>query len=118
MKKVVNFCLSLVGAAVFSFALILIFAFIVKIFPLNKIVVKSVNQVIKVVAVFFGVLLTKTEGKNLIFGLLFGFFYGLLTNLVFGCFGGVVFNLSLLIELVFCSVIGVVCASIKNILAK
>lgn len=88
---------------------VLIFSFIVKISSLSENAIKSVNQFIKIISVFLGCLFFVKENKGLVKGLLLGVFYAVLVSLVFKLLGGGYQTfLSFIIDLVFCTVIGII----------
>lgn len=93
---------------------ILIFAFIIKFAMLNTVVIKSVNQFIKVLSVFLGCVFCVKGGAGLIKGVLIGAISTALTFLLFSLFGvQVSFGLTFIIELLF----GVVAGGISGIIA-
>ena len=71
---------SLVGA--FLFALVL------RAFPVPNGAVLPVNQIVKILAIFFGVLFSVRNEKGLLKGVLIGVFTALLTCLAFSALGG------------------------------
>ncbi len=95
----VSLLLSLVGA--FAFAILL------RVFNLSDKVVLPVNQVLKTIALFFGVLLCVRGEKGLLKGTLTGLFYAMLSYLAFSSIGGD-FSLSWLVavEVLFCMLAG------------
>ena len=90
---------SLVGA--FLFALVL------RAFPVPNGAVLPVNQIVKILAIFVGVLFSVRNEKGLLKGVLIGVFTALLTCLAFSALGGD-FSLSWLIvvELFVCALVG------------
>ena len=95
----VSLLLSLVGA--FAFAILL------RVFNLSDKVILPVNQILKTVALFFGVLLCVRGEKGLLKGMLAGLFYAMLSYLSFSAVGGD-FSLSwlILVEVLFCVFVG------------
>ena len=81
---------------------ILLFSIVVKVATLNNVVIKVVNQFIKLLSIFLGCFFSIKEGKGLIKGLVIGVLATFITYLVFSLIGGEkFFTLSLLFDLVF-----------------
>lgn len=102
-------------AIVVSLVCILIFAFVVKLFGLSDTVLKIVNQIIKVVSVLIGTFvgLKKECDKGLLKGLLVGLFYTLFAFLVFSALNGkLVFDKTLLTDILFGGITGAICGVI------
>lgn len=98
---------------------ILIFGFIVKIGTLNSGVIKAVNQFIKVLAVFLGCYFCVKGELGFLKGLLIGVFSTFLIYLIFGLISGSkVFSLSLLLDIIFLGVIGLISGAIVVNLKK
>lgn len=94
---------------VITLAGVLVFAFIVKIADLGDTVIKIVNQIIKVVAVFSGCFLCVRGKGGLPKGAIIGALSTFLTYCIFALIsGGSVFGLALLIDLIFGVVVGAV----------
>lgn len=88
---------------------ILLFALLIGIFGFSSSVIKPVNQVIKVLSIFCGVMLCVRGGKGLIKGALVGFFSIILTYAVFAFMGGEgLFNVMFVLDLIFGAVIGAI----------
>lgn len=98
-----------------SLLLILVFAFLLKFTNIPESIIVPINQIIKGISVFAGVFLgiSNTRRKGLVNGIIIGLVYSLIAFFVFsllaGCF---VFDLTLLIDLLFSSIIGGVCGII------
>ena len=110
----------LIGVCI-SLGLILIFAFIIKMSYLSDIVIKIINQIIKALSIFSGTLFTirKTKEKGLLTGLFIGVIYSLLAFLVFSILnGGFSFDITLLIDTLFASVMGLICGVVCISLVK
>ena len=89
---------------------VLIFAFVAKAACLNSGIIKSVNQFIKVVALFTACLTSIKQGAGLIKGGLIGGLFCFSINLIFMlCGTGVAFNASFFLDLIFTVVIGCIC---------
>ncbi|MCL2771678.1 MAG: TIGR04086 family membrane protein [Firmicutes bacterium] len=81
---------------VFSIVAVLVFAALLKLFNFDDNVIMPVNQVIKVLSVFFGCffVLRRQKKQGLVKGLLLGLVYVVLSFLVFSAMDGS-FNLSI-----------------------
>jgi putative membrane protein (TIGR04086 family) len=89
---------------------ILVFSLVVLISGLNDKVIKAVNQFIKIIAVFISCMLFVRESKGLIKGLLLGLISGILTHLLFFAIGSSQFiNGKIIIDIIFTTVVGVIC---------
>ena len=98
-----------------SLVAILLFAFLLRWTNISDSLIAPVNQVIKGVSIFFGVLfgLKKVKKNGIINGLLIGFFYTILAFLVFSLLDGAFnFDRSLLNDLIFSLVTGAICGII------
>jgi len=94
---------------------ILIFALFLKFVDINDGWISPVNQVIKVVSIFFGVktFLKNSEGNGFLKGLLLGFIYNILAFIVFSILSSTfTIDLSLLVDTLFSSIIGAICGMI------
>ena len=88
---------------------VLIFAAVVKIASLSETVIKSVNQFIKVLAVFLGCFFSVRGGKGLIKGAFIGAISTAIMQLLFAFFGGnVSFGLGFILDVVFTLIIGAI----------
>ena len=86
---------------------ILIFAFIVRSACLSSGVIKCVNQFIKTISIFLGSIFCLKGKGGLVKGALLGLFFFILTNLIFSIFcGSFVVDAFLLLDGVFCTIIG------------
>lgn len=98
-----------------SLVAILLFAFLLRWTNISDSLIAPVNQVIKGVSIFLGVLfgLKKVKKNGIINGLLIGFFYTILAFLVFSLLDGAFnFDRSLLNDLIFSLVTGAICGII------
>ena len=98
---------------------ILLFAFVVKWASLGEGAISIVNQVLKIVAIFFGVFVAmkKTNEKYLLKGVLVGFLFSLLSFVLFSTLNGSFdLGLSFFVDLIFASIIGALCAIILKFL--
>ena len=110
-----------IGALVISLIAILIFAFIIKFTGLADSFIKQINQVIKIVSIFFGnvVMLKKVDEKKIGNGILVGILYTIIAFLLFSLLNGSFdFNLTLLIDILFGGLIGLISTVICNIFSK
>ena len=100
---------------------ILLFAFIVKWASLSESVISAVNQIIKIVAIFFGVwaCIKKSSEKYLYKGMLVGALFSVLSFLLFSALNGTFsLDLTFVWDLVFATAIGAISAVIIKILMK
>ena len=104
-----------------SVAFILLFAVVLKFSFVSDLVVKIVNQVIKVVSVFFGVkiLLKNNAEKGILKGALLGAIYTVLCYLIFSLLSnsfsfGLSFVFDVLFSMVFGAVFGVFFANLRK----
>ncbi len=103
------FILGILISVAVTLGLILVFSLLTQAFNFTDTVVRIVNQVIKVLAIFIGARFC-IKSKGALFGALFGLIYGILTFLVFGLIAkNISFDLSLLLEVLYTSVVGVFC---------
>ena len=98
---------------------VLIFAGVVKIATLNSVVIKAVNQFIKIISVFLGCSFSLKENKGLIKGAIVGVAATVLTYLIFALIGGGVsfglaFLLDIILGLVVGGVSGVIAVNVKS----
>jgi len=104
---------------VISLILVLIFAFVVKLTSVSDTIIGIVNQVIKVLSVFLGVLFgLQDRSAWFLKGLLSGIFFALISFGVFGLLGANLTMLGLLGDLgisVVAGIVGALLSSIKKI---
>ncbi len=106
------------GVAMIS---ILLFAFIVKWASLGENSINVVNQIIKIVAIFFGVVacLKVDSNKHLYKGMLVGALFAVLSFLLFSALNkSFQIDFTFVWDTVFATAIGLICAIIVNILRK
>jgi len=104
---------------IFTLAAVLIFAFIIKFISLDTSVIKPVNQFLKVISIFTGCYFSLTGRKGWLKGLLTGFFVILLTYFIFAIISGSIeFDWSVVLEIVFGSIIGAISGIITVNLKK
>lgn len=95
------------AAFIFTLALILIFALILKSANMSSLAVKTVNQFIKAISLFAGCFLFLKEGKGLIKGALVGVLWAALVYASFALFGKGEFTaLAIVADFIFAMVIG------------
>lgn len=104
----VSFLKGLIVSMLVSFALIILLAFSLKWFSLNEKFISPLNLLIKTISVLIGsIIAIKGESKGLVKGIVFGFLY---VALAFSSFSflanSFVFDLSLLLDIVFACVAG------------
>lgn len=86
---------------------VLIFAFIVKFALLGSGVIKAVNQFIKIISILLGSIFFIRGSLGLIKGVVLGLLTTIITYLLFSLFcGGISFNGSFVIDLIFTAIIG------------
>ena len=102
-----------------SVAAVMVFSLVILATNLPSGVITPVNLVIKLISLFVGIMLGATGGKGVIKGVIFGLCYFVLSEALFALIaGGVKFDLSLLLNAVYCAVCGgvsgVVAVNVKN----
>lgn len=100
-------CISLVA--------ILLFAFLLRFTNISENLISPVNQVIKGISIFLGVLfgMKKVKENGILNGLLIGFLFTVFAFLVFSLLDGqFVFDKTLLNDIIFGSIIGAICGII------
>lgn len=98
-----------------SLIAILIFAVLLRFVTLPDIVIKIVNQIIKVLSILFGVKATlkKDKSKGLIKGIVLGILYTFTSYLVFSVLiASFSFGLSFLYDIIFSALVGLICGVI------
>ncbi|MGN1162851.1 MAG: TIGR04086 family membrane protein [Christensenellales bacterium] len=105
--SLIALCISLVG--------ILIFAFILKFASISDGAIRPINQIIKGISVLVGVFVAmrKVDKMGLVGGLLIGLIYTIIAFVVFSILdGNFQFNLTLLNDILFGSIMGAICGII------
>lgn len=95
-----------------SLILILLFAVLIKLTNIPDVAISPVNQVIKIISIFFGcfLCLKKLPQKGLVTGSFVGMLYTVLAFLIFSLLGGTFsFNLTLFSDIIFATIIGGIC---------
>lgn len=88
---------------------VLLFALSIKLFGFSSSVIKPVNQIIKVLSVFCGVMIGVRGNKGFIKGGAVGFLSMLLTYVVFAFMGGEsIFGAGFVLDLVFGAAVGAI----------
>ena len=103
----VSILISLIG--------ILIFAIFLKFVDINDGWIMPINQIIKVVSIFFGVksMLKASSGKGLLKGLILGLTYTVFAFIIFSLLSSsFTFDVTLLFDVLFGSIIGAICGII------
>ncbi len=96
-------------ALLITLASVLIFAFILSAFDLTDKVIMPINQIIKTVSILVGVILSVREGKFSLKGGLIGLLSAFLSFLLFSLIAGSTTSfLTVLVDLIFASCIGLV----------
>ena len=98
------------GAAVcLSVLFVLVFAGVIKLFSVESGVIRPVNQVFKIIAIVTGVLIGVRGDKRILKGALFGVVYSVVVNIIFSIISKTAFfSLSLVFDILFCAVIGLI----------
>lgn len=95
------------AAFIFTFALILIFALILKCANISSLAIKTVNQFIKAISLFAGCFLFLKEGKGLVKGAIVGVLWAALVYASFALFGKGEFTaLAVAADFLFAAVVG------------
>lgn len=113
-----SFLKGIIISVLSALLLVLLFAFIVKQFSLSSSVIKPVNQFLKIISVFLGVIFAVKGDRGLIKGLLFGIVVSILQFLLFRFIGGgLSFSLALVWEILLGGVVGaifgIICVNLK-----
>ena len=98
-----------ISALAFSLALILIFALSLRFFNIDVGFVMPINQAIKILSILLGVFigLKDNKSKGFIKGVIIGFLYAILAYFIFGILSlKFNFSMSMIIDIIACSVIG------------
>lgn len=102
-----------ISAVIFSVLFVLIFALLARIFALSIDIISTINTVIKIFSVFFGVaFFSKIKEKGFIKGVGIAIGFLLFSNLIFIFFGGVVVPKNLFFDVILCSASGFIGAII------
>jgi len=102
---------TLIGVLV-SVSLIIVFAITLKFVDMSDTVIKIINQVIKVLSIFFGcfIIFRQDSSRALIKGSVLGLMYSLIAFVVFSILSGTfTFGLSNILDLLFGCVFGAIC---------
>lgn len=95
-----------------SLVCILVFAVILKFADMSQGLVKTINQIIKVISIFFGTYfcLKSTKQYGYLKGLIIGIGYTIIAFLVFSLLDGAFsFSKTLIFDILFGGIIGVIC---------
>lgn len=94
-------------AVIISLAGVLIFAFVIKFFSLNSTAIKTVNQFIKVLAVFLGCMISFDGRGGLVKGVFTGILSAVVIHLIFALFiGNVTFDIAFIVDIIFTALVG------------
>ncbi|MBE7081157.1 MAG: TIGR04086 family membrane protein [Clostridiales bacterium] len=95
------------SAVIITLVGVLIFAGLLKFTLLSQSVIKSVNQFIKIIAIFLGCSLNIRGKSGLVRGVVMAFLTTIVTYLLFSLFcGQIIFGNSFILDLIFTSIIG------------
>ncbi len=104
-----NIVKGVLGAVIVALVGVLIFAFIIKVACLNGGVIKSVNQFIKILAVFLGCAFSVRGKGGLIKGALIGMISMAVVYLLFALFGSAItFGAGFIIDIIFGLIVGAI----------
>lgn len=95
-----------------SLGLILIFAISLKFIDISDVVIKIINQVIKIISIFFGVFFCQKTDKSrgLIKGILIGVIYSIFAYFVFSILNSKIsFGLCNILDMLFSAIFGGIC---------
>lgn len=113
MQKSLSFIFGMLISVAISFGLILLFALIVQALTLNDTVVRIINQVIKIVAIFFGAKFC-IKNRGALQGGIFGLAFGVITLIIFSIISSSIsFDFSVILEILYCVFVGAVCGIIS-----
>lgn len=104
-----------------SLICVLIFAFVIKFTSISENLITPINQVIKIVSILFGayVMSKKLRANGWLWGLILGAMYTLLAFVIFSILNGQFdVNISLLNDLIFGSIIGLIAGIITFAIKK
>lgn len=108
ISQIVKGCLVALSVSVIG---ILVFAVVLRFLSLNDLTIKIVNQIIKVLSVLLGVMISlkKDKTKGLIKGSIVGIIYTLSSYLLFSILVATFsFGLSIIYDMIFSGVVGLV----------
>lgn len=114
--NVLSFVKASIFALIVTLALILAFAFVLKLTNLSDAVITRVNMVIKAVSVVIGTLILAKNGqKGLVKGLGLGAIFTVLSFVIFSLLNGAfVFNAGVFADLAFNCLVGAITGVIRN----
>lgn len=104
-------------SVVFTLTAVLIFALLIKLFSIGSAVIMPVNQVIKMLAIFLGVLLGLKPGKTALKGAICGAAVVILTYFLFAIIAGeITFGWGNVLDLVFGAIAGLISGIISSLI--
>ena len=95
-----------------SMVFILAFALVLRFFNINQSFIMPINQVIKIISILIGVFsaLKKNKSNGLLKGFLIGLTYSVLAYVVFCLLSlSFSFSLTLMLDIICCSLLGAIC---------
>jgi len=120
-KTILTILKGAINALIVSLLAILAFAFIIKLTNISDAFIKPINQIIKVVSIFFGCFIAfkKDDEKTLFKGIFIGGLYVILAFLLFSALNGSFeFSPTIFLDILFGLIVGAICAIITNIFRK
>ena len=102
-------------ALLISLVGILFFALFLKFVDINDGWIMPINQIIKVVSIFFGVksFLKNSNGSGFVKGLILGLLYNILAFIIFSILSSTLtFDMTFVVDTLFASIVGAICGMI------
>lgn len=121
LNKILSYLKSALIGIVATLIMFIIFAVVLKFVDLPSGVVVYINDIIKALSVFLMMFFMKkfNDGKLIIKGAICGLIYGVLTYIIFSIINGeFVFDMSIVFDLLFAVVVGIISAIILNLLSR
>lgn len=121
VKEFVSILKSVLIALILTLVGVVIFAVVLKFVDLPQNVVSYINDILKVISIFFMVLLIKKHSPNKVIArvIIGSVLYAILTFVIFSIIGGgFSFSVSLLYDILFVVIAGVIVTIITNLLPR
>ena len=119
-SKILNYIIAMLVSLLSSVVLVFIFAIILSSVSISSTFIKPINQVIKGISLAIGALIALKGDKGLIKGAVFGAVYSVLSFILFSIIAGSFdFDFHILLDFLFCIVIGALVGVVKvNVIKK
>lgn len=116
-KEIKTYSKGILVALAVSLVSVLLFAVFLKFIDINTTWILTINQIIKIFSILIACYLINRKTKmNWLRGVVVGFIYGVITFLVFSLLANsFVFDLSLLYNILFSTLIGLICGIIARV---